>query len=229
MTYRVESGCEVKIKDRLGVGALQTVIMNFQSDFIEDYDELATTLDRCEYRAKLKKLDLDMKNWDIPLVMQSLEEAPNLELKSLSSHLRYTFSGKDETLLCIIATDLNGPQVKCYVLILMTFKQVIWWTSADIIGIPPSISFHKTQLMSGDKPSIEQLRRLNQLMQKVVKKEITKWLNARSSTLLQALVGHALFNVCQTRVVLVWAHIKETTLFQCDRLPYGEIAWITKS
>ncbi|XP_015074308.1 uncharacterized protein LOC107018356 [Solanum pennellii] len=60
---------KVKIKERLGVEALEIVIMNFLSDFIEEYDELATTLDRCEYRAKAKKLDLDMKNQEIPLAM----------------------------------------------------------------------------------------------------------------------------------------------------------------
>uniref|UniRef100_M1D967 Integrase core domain containing protein n=1 Tax=Solanum tuberosum TaxID=4113 RepID=M1D967_SOLTU len=59
---RVESGVEVQIKERLGIEALATVMMNFYSDGIEEYDELVAALDRCEYRSKPKKYELDMKN-----------------------------------------------------------------------------------------------------------------------------------------------------------------------
>uniref|UniRef100_M1DMI9 Integrase core domain containing protein n=1 Tax=Solanum tuberosum TaxID=4113 RepID=M1DMI9_SOLTU len=37
-------------------------MMNFGSDGIEEYDELVATLDKCEYRSKPKKYELDMKN-----------------------------------------------------------------------------------------------------------------------------------------------------------------------
>uniref|UniRef100_M1DDB4 Integrase core domain containing protein n=1 Tax=Solanum tuberosum TaxID=4113 RepID=M1DDB4_SOLTU len=58
----VESGTEVQIEKRLGVEALAAVMMNFDSDGIEEYDELVAALDRCEYRSKPKKYELDMKN-----------------------------------------------------------------------------------------------------------------------------------------------------------------------
>uniref|UniRef100_M1E0U2 Integrase core domain containing protein n=1 Tax=Solanum tuberosum TaxID=4113 RepID=M1E0U2_SOLTU len=44
--YRVESGVEVQIEERLGVEALAAVMMNFDSDGIEEYDELVAALDR---------------------------------------------------------------------------------------------------------------------------------------------------------------------------------------
>ncbi|KAK4716580.1 hypothetical protein R3W88_014918 [Solanum pinnatisectum] len=94
ITYRVESGSEVQIEERLGVQALAAVTMNFESDGIEEYDELVAVLDRCEYRSKLKKLELDMKSRESPPARPSVKEAPKLELKALPSHLRYIFLGK---------------------------------------------------------------------------------------------------------------------------------------
>uniref|UniRef100_M1DCI6 Integrase core domain containing protein n=1 Tax=Solanum tuberosum TaxID=4113 RepID=M1DCI6_SOLTU len=46
ITYRVESWTEVQIEERLGVEALAAVMMNFDSDGIEEYDELVAALDR---------------------------------------------------------------------------------------------------------------------------------------------------------------------------------------
>uniref|UniRef100_M1DW60 Integrase n=1 Tax=Solanum tuberosum TaxID=4113 RepID=M1DW60_SOLTU len=50
ITYRVESGIEVQIEERLGVEALAAVMMNFNNDGIDEYDELIAALDKCEYR-----------------------------------------------------------------------------------------------------------------------------------------------------------------------------------
>ena len=61
---------------------------------------------------------------------------------------------------------------------LKRFKRKIRWAIADIIGIPSDICSHKIQTMPDHKPSIEHQRRLNPLMQEVVKKEIIKWLHA---------------------------------------------------
>ena len=61
---------------------------------------------------------------------------------------------------------------------LKRFKTAIGWTIADIIGVPPCTFSHKIKLMPDHKPSIEHQRRLNPLMQEVVKKEIIKWLDA---------------------------------------------------
>uniref|UniRef100_M1DWJ6 Integrase core domain containing protein n=1 Tax=Solanum tuberosum TaxID=4113 RepID=M1DWJ6_SOLTU len=45
----VESGTEVQIEERVDVEALAAFMMNFDSDGIEEYNELVAALDRCEY------------------------------------------------------------------------------------------------------------------------------------------------------------------------------------
>ncbi|KAK4733986.1 hypothetical protein R3W88_008247 [Solanum pinnatisectum] len=57
VNHIVESGFEVSIEERLGVDALAVVMMNFEGDGIEDYDELVTALDRLEFRSKPKRLE----------------------------------------------------------------------------------------------------------------------------------------------------------------------------
>ena len=158
ITYRVESGVEVQIEERLGVGALAAVMMNFDSDGIEEYDDLVATLDRCEYRSKQKKYQLDMKNRESPPARPYIMEAPKFELKALPPYLRYVFLGRDNTLPVIIAADLNARQVECLVTVLKSFKRAIGWTIAEIIGIPPGICSHKIQLMPDHKPSMEHQR-----------------------------------------------------------------------
>nr|ABI34335.1 Integrase core domain containing protein [Solanum demissum] len=122
-----EGGSTVPIEERLGVDALEAVLMNFESDGIEDYDELVAALDRFEFRSKRKRLELDIKNRDSPPARPSVEEAPKLELKALPSHLRYVFLGRDGTLPVIIVVDLNVTQVEALVSVLKRFKQAIGW------------------------------------------------------------------------------------------------------
>lgn len=55
------------IQKRLGVEALEAVIINFNSDGISKYDEIVSTLyGRGPYLYALKKLDLNLKNRDTP-------------------------------------------------------------------------------------------------------------------------------------------------------------------
>ena len=170
---------ETPIEERLGLEALAAVIMNFDNDCIEEYESLVAALDRGYVRFKPKKYELDMKNRESPHVKPSIEEAPKLELKALPPHLRYKFLGNGDTLPVIIASDLKEQQVESLVKVLKRFKRAIGWTIADIIGIPPSIFFHKIQLMPDHKQSIEHQSRLNPPIQEVVKKEIIKWLDVR--------------------------------------------------
>ena len=68
-----------------------------------------------------------------------IEETPKVELKALPPNLRYVFLGKGDTLSVIIASDLNVHQFESFVEVLKRFKRAIWWTIADIFGIPPKI------------------------------------------------------------------------------------------
>ena len=62
ISYKFESSSEVKIEERLGIEALAAVIMNFESDCIEEYGSLVAALDRGYVPFKPKKLELDMKH-----------------------------------------------------------------------------------------------------------------------------------------------------------------------
>ena len=98
---------ETQIEERLGVEALAAVIMNFDSDCIEEYESLVAALDQGDVRFKPKKFELDMKNRESPPAKPSIEEAPKVKLKALPPHLRYEFLGNGDTLLVIIASDLD--------------------------------------------------------------------------------------------------------------------------
>ena len=152
--------------------------MNFDNDYIEEYESLVAALDRGYVRFKPKKYELDMKNRESPPAKPSIEEAPKLKLRPLPPNLRYVFLVKDDTLLVIIARDLNVHQVESLVKVLNMFKRAIGWTIVNNIVIPPGICSHKIQLMPDHKLSIEHQRCLNPPMQEVMKKEIIKWLDA---------------------------------------------------
>ena len=57
---------KTQIEERLGVEALAAVIMNFDSDCIEEYESLVEALDRGDVRFKSEKYELDMKNRESP-------------------------------------------------------------------------------------------------------------------------------------------------------------------
>ncbi|XP_024963864.1 uncharacterized protein LOC112504144 [Cynara cardunculus var. scolymus] len=93
----------------------------------------------------------------------SIESPPDLELKQLTSHLKYAFLGEEEKKLL----DM-----------LKLHKKAFGWTIADLKGISPSICQHKIILEDKNFTSIEPQRRLNPVIKEVVKKEILKWLDA---------------------------------------------------
>ncbi|XP_019257998.1 PREDICTED: uncharacterized protein LOC109236256 [Nicotiana attenuata] len=108
----------------------------------------------------------------------SIEEAPKLELKPLSPHLRYAYLGNSETLPLIISSNLTNTQEENLLRVLREHKKAIGWTIADIKGISPSICMHKIFLEDGHRPSVEQQRRLNPITKEVMKKEVIKLLDA---------------------------------------------------
>ena len=136
ISYNMDETSETQIEEPLGVEALAAVIMNFDSDFIEEYESLLAALYRGDVRFKPKKYELDMKNRESPPAKPSIEEAPKLELKALPPHLRYEFLRNGDTLPVIIASDLDEQQVQSLVKVLKRFKRAIGWTIADITGIP---------------------------------------------------------------------------------------------
>ena len=70
------------------------MIMNFESDGIEEYGSLVAALERGEFQSKPKKLELDMKTCESLPAKLSIKEAPKLELKTLPPHLNMYFWGE---------------------------------------------------------------------------------------------------------------------------------------
>ena len=80
ISYRVEKSSEVQIEERLRVEALAAVILNFDSDCIEEYGSLVAALDRGDVRFKPKKLELDMKHRESPPAIPSIENLQKYNL-----------------------------------------------------------------------------------------------------------------------------------------------------
>lgn len=75
---------DVPIKERLGVNALTVVIMNFNSDGIDKYDEIVSALiTRGSYTDAPKKLEFDLKNIATHLAIPSIEDPLVVELEAL--------------------------------------------------------------------------------------------------------------------------------------------------
>ena len=166
---------ELSLEKQLTVEPLAAVLLNFEREDVEEYEETICALTGMgSYSYAPKKMDLDLKNRPSPPAKPSIEEPPVLELKELPSHLRYVFLGSGNTLQVIIAADLGEQQVEALISVLKRYKRAIGWTIADIIGIPPGICMHKIQLEKDCVPTIEHQHNLNPPMQEVVKKEIIK-------------------------------------------------------
>ena len=104
-------------------------------------------------------------------VLPSEEKPPKLELKPLSSHLKYSFLGSKKTFPMIISS-LNLDQETKLLEILKAYQTAIRWTIADIKGISPLIFTYRIHLEEDVKPSRQPQRRLNPVMKEVVKKEV---------------------------------------------------------
>ena len=109
--------------------------------------------------------------------MPSVEQPPQLEQKSLPSHLRYAYLGESSTLPVIISVSLIAVEEEKLLRVLQDHKDDIGWSLADLKGIRPSMCMHRILLENGHKLSMEAQRRLNPTMKEVVRKEILKWLD----------------------------------------------------
>ncbi|XP_070014281.1 uncharacterized protein [Nicotiana sylvestris] len=179
-----------------------------------------------------RKLSLDLENRKTPLTKPSTEEPPTLELKPLPPHLRYEFLCLSSTLPVILSSCLTNMQVESTLEVLQRRKRAIEWTLADIRGINPAFCTHKIILEEVAKPSVEHQRRLNEEMQKVVKKEIIKWLDAR--VVYPILIVHGLLWLAERAFycfldgysgysqILIAPEDQEKTTFTC---PYGTFAF----
>ncbi|KAF3626798.1 hypothetical protein FXO37_30208 [Capsicum annuum] len=121
----------VPIEEISGIEALAAVIINFDSDGIEEYEEMVCSIQVNSYYSYApKNLDLDLKNRTTLPTRPCIDEPPVLELKALPSHLRYPFLGANNTLHIIIAADLIHPEE-------VVKKEIIKWLDACAVGVIP--------------------------------------------------------------------------------------------
>ena len=124
---------------------------------------------------------VELKGTEIlPTAMRlpSILQPPTLELKPLPEHLKYAYLEENEELPIIISTNLNAEQEEKLLGVLRKQKKAIGWTLADISGISLSMCMHRILLEDGAKSVRQPQRRLNPLILDVVKKEVTKLLQA---------------------------------------------------
>ena len=95
----------------------------------------------------------------------------------MAQHLKYAYLGDNIIFLVVISVELTHEQEVRLLEVLRQFKRALGWTLADINGISPAFCTHKILLEDCPRNFIEQQRRLNLIMEEVVKKEIIKWLD----------------------------------------------------
>jgi len=105
--------------------------------------------------------------------------APNTpELKPPQNNLKYVYLEKEEKLPVIISTSHTTKLEQRLLHVLKKHKKAIGWTFADIPDNSPSTCMHMILLEGGAKPLRQPQRQLNLVISDVIKKEVTKLLQA---------------------------------------------------
>ncbi|PNX58540.1 hypothetical protein L195_g059243, partial [Trifolium pratense] len=100
------------------------------------------------------------------------------ELKELPTHLKYVFLSEKSMHPAIISSSLNALEEEKLLRVLRKNKKALGWSISDLKGINPAYCMHKIKLEEEFKPVVQPQRRLNPTMKDVVKKEVTKLLEA---------------------------------------------------
>nr|XP_025692641.1 uncharacterized protein LOC112794885 [Arachis hypogaea] len=110
------------------------------------------------------------------------EKEPQLEAKSelkpLPSHLKYVFLEDNQRFLVIISSELSSQEEQKLLEVLRKHKKAIGWSLADIMGIDSRMCMHHIFLQEGARPARQPQRRLHPTILDVVKKEVTRLLDA---------------------------------------------------
>ncbi|XP_045797211.1 uncharacterized protein LOC123891391 [Trifolium pratense] len=171
---------------------LSEIVDEFHSDLCsaDDYScDICTDTDLCVACAEfnlqgegevVNEVVFAVETLDIPAVptKPSIEQPPSLELKPLPKNLKYAYLEENEKLPVIISSNLDCEQEEKLLEVLRQHKKAIGWTLADIPGISPTMCMHRIHLEEGAKVVRQPQRRLNPLILDVVKKEVTKLLQA---------------------------------------------------
>ncbi|XP_059310249.1 uncharacterized protein LOC132061447 [Lycium ferocissimum] len=95
----IDESMEITIEHEHVGEMLAAVLMNYEGENKEEFEKTVNALVGLgTYKYNPKKLDLDIENREKPPVKPSIIEPPTLELKPLTSYLRYEFVGLNNTL-----------------------------------------------------------------------------------------------------------------------------------
>ncbi|XP_071905861.1 uncharacterized protein [Coffea arabica] len=87
-------------------------------------------------------------------LLDAIKQAPVLELKPLSKHLKYAYSSERETFLVIISVGLSTVQEDKLFRVLREYKQAIGCTIADIKEISPAVCYFQIAIAPEDQEKI---------------------------------------------------------------------------
>ena len=112
--------------------------------------------------------------------MPTHEQPPRqpIELKPLPSGLRYAFPNGNTETPVIIRDKLFDEETANLIAVLEKYRAVFGYSLQDLKGISPTLCTHRIPIDPSKTPSREPLRRLNNVIREVVKKEVLKLLHA---------------------------------------------------
>ncbi|CAJ2663201.1 unnamed protein product [Trifolium pratense] len=143
----------------------------------KEIEECVRQLEALEVEKVQKKIeDLNVTRSGELKEEASAPSAP--ELKELPTHLKYVFLSEKSMHPAIISSSLNALEEEKLLRVLRENKKALGWSISDLKGISPAYCMHKIKLEEEFKPVVQPQRRLNPTMKDVVKKEVTKLLEA---------------------------------------------------
>ncbi|GKC46401.1 reverse transcriptase domain-containing protein [Tanacetum coccineum] len=101
-----------------------------------------------------------------------------LELKDLPVSFEYVFLEGTDKLTVIISKELKDEEKAALLKVIKSHKRPIAWKISDIKGIDPHFCTHKILMEDDFKPAVQHQRRVNLKIHEVIKKEVSKLLDA---------------------------------------------------
>ena len=171
----------------VGEEKIEFILSQFlKAPAIEDTCYFMDIIDECIKETELEKdkssdyLVEDKLNQCLAITPDPTQclKKPTLDLKTLPKNLRYEFLDLELERPVIVNADLGKLETEKLLHILRKYPTALGYNITDLKGISPSICMHRIMLEEDCKTSREHQRRLNPILSEVVKKEITKLLEA---------------------------------------------------
>nr|KYP40388.1 hypothetical protein KK1_038280 [Cajanus cajan] len=112
------------------------------------------------------------------LKKEEKDQIVKLELKQFPPQLKYVFLEANGGKPIIISSQLSKEQEDRLIQVIKASEGAIGWTLSDLRRISPSYCMHTIHMEQDYKPVAQPQRRLNPTMKEVVRKEVTKFLEA---------------------------------------------------